>query len=61
MNVKYSITKDGKSLAKSGTYLPRGKMFYDIKVLGSDDEIKSYIIPAQHHNNVDGIKNFLKE
>jgi len=43
MNIKYSIAKDGKSLNKSDIYLPRGKMFYSINVLASDDDIKNYM------------------
>lgn len=47
LNVKYRINVDqnkkAMSLAKQNTYLPRAKMFYDIKVIENPDELKKYM------------------
>ena len=55
LNVKYRINTDKKKntsgLVKSDTYLPRAKMFYDVKVIENPDEIKKYMESSEFDYN----------
>lgn len=47
LNVKYRIKTDDKSksmtLVQNDGYVPRAKMFYDIKVISDENELKNYM------------------
>ena len=43
MNVKYKLNPKTMQLYLNPGYLPRAKMFYDIKVCNSDEELKKYM------------------